>query len=101
MVSEFIQNRIDTAHDMIDQGYYEQAVELLKNLKNRTHETGTYQEIKQWELEHDKKLNELLDNIDHSSDDPLRKQKNKEKKWKEYTQTYLNYYHKLSIENDI
>jgi len=101
MVSEFIQNRINLAHDMIDQKGFEEAVELLKNLKNRIHEQNIIPEINIFEQEHDQKLKEMINKIDTSSDDPLRKQHNKYEQWKRYAQSYLKFYDNITKKHDI
>ena len=54
MVSNFITDRIDNAHALIDQGSYVQAVELLKNIKHRIHKSDVLNEIDVFEKEHDK-----------------------------------------------
>lgn len=101
MVSGFIQDRIDTAHALIDEGAYDQAVEVLKNIKYRIHEEGVLADIEQFEKEHDKKLEDMTQGIDTSSDDPLRKNYNKTLQWKKYSQVYLRFYSKLTQQYDI
>jgi len=101
MVSDFIKERINVAHDMIDQNGYNEAVEVLKNLKNRIHEQSVMPEIKRFEDEHDKKLEEMLNKIRTSSDDPLRKQYNEIQQWKKYSQSYLKFYDNITKKHDV
>lgn len=101
MVSEFIRSRIDAAHAMIDESYFEQAVELLKNIKHRVHEQSVISEINRFEQEHDSKLTQLLSGIHQSGEDPLVKDKNELGQWKKYSQSYLKFYDRISKDYDI
>ena len=101
MVSSFITDRIDNAHALIDQGSYDQAVELLKNIKFRVHEEGVVAEIETFEKEHDKKLEDMIKGIQTSSDDPLRKQHNELKQWEKYSHMYLRFYDNLTKHHDV
>jgi len=101
MVSDFIQNRVDTAHNLIDEGAYSDAVEILKNIKHRVHEEDPRAAIERFENEHDKKLEDLIRSITNNSDDPLRKQHNTIEQWKKYSCSYLNFYSDLIRSHDI
>lgn len=101
MVSEFIRDRLDNAHAMIDEGGYDQAVHLLKNIKYRVHEEGVRAEIEQFEKEHDKKLDDMIKGIQTSNEDPLRKQHNEIHQWEKYSHMYLQFYDNLTKHNDI
>lgn len=48
-MSEFLGDRINIAHNLIDEGQYEQAVEIMKNLKMRIHDQAKKDEMIVWE----------------------------------------------------
>ena len=48
-MSEFLGDRINIAHNLIDEGQYEQAVEVLKNLKIRIHKEDVKAGMIAWE----------------------------------------------------
>lgn len=101
MISEFIKNRLDTAHGLIDEGRYDLAVELLKNMKLRVHEKEAEEEIKKFEEEKDARLEIRLKEIKDSEDDVLRKDANTGEEWGQYAKDYLNFYDRLSKRHDI
>lgn len=95
MSKEFVDREIDEAHELIKHGEYEQAVNQLKDIKLRVHETEASVEIKNFENEHDKKLEERLKSIDSENSDPLRKQNNAFAQLEKYAKSYLSFYDKL------
>ena len=101
MSSDFIDNEIDQAHDLIKQGVYEQSVSQLKDIKLRVHEPKVVEEIKNFEEEHDKKLEERLKSIDGSNNDPLRKQSDAIEQIAKYARSYLSFYDKLRKDYEI
>lgn len=101
MVSEFIKNRLDTAHGLIDEGRYIMAVELLKNIKLRVHEKEAENEIKKYEEEKDARLEIRIREIKDSEDDVLRKDANTMEEWNQYAKSYLNFYDKLAKKNKL
>jgi len=96
LVSEFIADRLNTAHGLIDEGRFDVAVNLLKNIKLRIHEKEAEDEINKFEKEHDARLEISLKEIESSNDDPLRKDANIMGKWESYSKDYLNFYDGLS-----
>lgn len=101
MVSEFIKNRLDIAHDSIDKGEYGEAVRILKNIKLRVHEEKAEKEIETFETEKDGKLEAKLIEIDKSEDDPLRKEANAMSEYELYAKAYLNFYSNLVRHHEI
>lgn len=101
MVSEFIKNRLDTAHGLIDEGRFDMAVELLKNLKLRVHEKEAEEEIKKYEENHDTDLELKLKEINDSDEDVLRKDANTMTEWSLYAKSYLDFYDKVCKDYDL
>lgn len=98
MVSEFIRNRLDTAHGLIDEGRFDMSVELLKNLKLRVHEKEAEDEIKKFEENHDGHFEVKLKEISDSDNDVLRKDADTMMEWSLYAKSYLDFYDKLAKE---
>jgi len=101
MSREFIENRIDTAHDMIDQGGFEEAVNLLKNLKLRIHEDAASKEINEFEKNHDEMLRRRLNEIEATNKDPLVKAREENSQWSSYAKSYLSFYSKVTRNFDV
>ena len=101
MSREFIDREIDEAHELIKRGEYEQAVNQLKDIKLRVHEDDVSSKIKNFEDEHDKKLEERLKNIEKGSLDPLRKQSDAISQLVTYAKSYLTFYDRLRKEYEI
>jgi len=101
MVSEFIKNRLDTAHGLIDEGRYDVAVELLKNIKLRIHEQETEDEITKFEKNHDSTLEMRIKEIKDGEEDQLRKDANELQEWALYAKAYLNFYDQISRKHGI
>ena len=101
MTNEFITNEINTAHAMINEGVYDQAVERLKMLKNRIHDETILTDIKTFEKEHDDTLDLRLKEINGSSNDQLRKQVDAANQIKSYAVSYLKFFSKLTYDHDI
>ena len=101
MVREFIQDRIDTAHALIDNGQYQEAVELLKNLKYRIHQEEPLQDIDSFETEHDTKLKERLSSIQTSVEHQLIKHSNELDQLHKYATAYLKFYDTLTKDYDL
>jgi len=101
MVNDFILSRIDTAHALIDEQQYEEAVGILKNLKLRIHDPDIEKRIKEFEDSHDRKLHEMLFSIENSNNDPLLKQRDAMNQLKKYAESYLKYYDGLIKKENI
>ena len=63
MVSDFFATQINTAHEMMNQGMFKEAVELLKNLNIRIHDPKLLEEIKSHNNTIDKEFNIKYDAI--------------------------------------
>lgn len=101
MVSEFIRNRLDSAHSLIDEGSFEAAVNLLKNIKLRVHDEVVSDKISVFEKEHDNTLSKRVNDIRSSSKDSLRKQYEELDQYESYAKSYLSFYDRLSKEYDV
>lgn len=101
MTSEFIMNRINTAHDLIDQGQYNEAVSILKRLKTRIHDEEVIKKIKEWEQVHDETLGKRIEKIRESTKHEVDKQNEMMTQIMNYADSYLSYYDGLTREYDI
>lgn len=101
MASEFIKNRIDLIHALIDDGQYADAVDIAKNLKLRIHDKAVLDKINEFEISCDNEWHKKLDSIDKSSVNPLDKTKPRIKAHAERAKNYLRFYDWLSKEYDI
>ena len=101
MSSDFIDREIDEAHYQIKQGNFEAAVSQLKDIKLRVHEPKVVEVIKNFENEHDSKLEERLKKIDGENSDPLRKQSDAIDQVAKYARSYLSFYDKLRKDYEI
>jgi len=101
MSKDFIDNEIDQAHELIKQGGFEDAVNILKLLKTRIHDDVLISKIKKFEDEHDKKLEERYLEINNSDRHRYDKRDEKMKQLFSYAQSYLHFYDKIRKENDI
>ena len=101
MSKEFIENRVDMAHNAIDEGDPQAAVNILRNLKLRIHDVHLEEEIKKFEKKEDTRFENKLEEINKSGRDPLRKDRNKQIEIIKYAKRYLNFYDRLRKEHDI
>ena len=101
MTNEFITNEINTAHAMINEGVFDQAVERLKMLKNRIHDETILTDIKTFEKEHDDTLDTRLNEINGSSNDQLRKQVDAANQIKSYAVSYLRFFSRIQDEYNL
>ena len=101
MVNEFIRNRVDIAHDMIDNGRFDDAVERLKRIKTRIHNDDLLAQVKKWEEDHDKVLKERLEKIEASNKHPYDKQQESVGQWEKYAEAYLSYYDDLNKQHEV
>ena len=100
-MSEFFRSRIDIAHDLIDNKNYQEAVELLQNLKTRIHDTTLLTKITMHDDETEKQYSLRRQNIGTRGGDPwdIYKSALELEKWR--AQEYLKYYDLIGIENDL
>jgi hypothetical protein len=100
-MNEFFHNRLNTAHAMIDEGSYDEAVELLKNLNQRIHDTETSVNINTTTTDIDKQYTANLMSLANKAGDPYESFKNALalKKWR--SQQYLRFYDNLLIKHEL
>ncbi len=100
-MNEFFQNRLDNAHAMIDDRRYDEAVELLKNLDTRIHDTGIRTNIEMTSNEIENKYKSNLTNLISKANDPEEGYLSKMglKKWR--SQEYLRFYDQLLKKHDL
>lgn len=101
MSKEFIDSRIDAAHDLLDQGNYEAAVNILKSIKIRVHDENVEKIISDFETKKDKESNEKLNQIEQVFTDAIEKYGDGSNIARKHAVSYLNFYDKLRKENDI
>lgn len=101
MSKEFVDNRIDTAHGLIDEGNPLGAITLLKNLKLRVHNNEVAKEIQKFEENTDNEIETEMRIIEKSERDELRKEDDKRKKVMEWAKTYLDFYDRMSKEHEL
>lgn len=101
MVNEFINERINMAHALIDEGQYDQAVSLLKRLKTRIHDEDLISKIREWEEKHDETLSKRANDIRATNKHEVDKATEIEELVMRYSDAYLSYYHQLIQEHDL
>ena len=101
MSKEFIDSRIDAAHDMLDQGNFEAAVHILKSIKIRVHDVEVEKQITDFEAGKDKEANDKLSQIEQVFSDAISKYGDGTEIARKRAVSYLNFYDKLRKENDI
>jgi hypothetical protein len=100
-MNEFFKNRLDMAHALIDEGQYENAVEVILNLKSRIHDSAVLTNINMHDTTVEKEYGIRYQNIASKAGDPTQsfQQLMVLKKWK--AQEYLKYYDSTLRENDV
>ena len=100
-MNEFFKNRLDTAHALIDEGSYDEAVELLKNLNTRIHDTEISTNINMTTTDIDKQYTNNLMALSNKAGDPYESYKNALglRKWR--SQQYLRFYDNLLIKHEL
>jgi hypothetical protein len=100
-MNEFFKNRLDTAHALIDERQYEEAVELIQNLKTRIHDTNVLTQINMHDTETEKQYDTRYQNLAMKAGDPTQSftQLVLLKKWR--SQEYLKYYDLMLREHDV
>lgn len=100
-MNEFFQNRLNVAHGLIDDGQYDEAVELLKNLNTRIHDTSISTNIHVITGDIDKQYQGNLVSLSSKAGDPYESFRNALalKKWR--SQEYLRFYDNLLIKNEL
>lgn len=101
MSKEFIAERIDIAHDLIDQGEYEQAVNVLKNIKLRIHDNSLEKTIKEFETKYDNELKKKINTLNQAYKDAITEVGEEAGIAESYAKAYINFYDKLSKEHEI
>ena len=100
-MSEFFKSRLDVAHALIDEQRYDEAVEIIQNLKIRIHTPELLTKVTIHDNEVEKEYNNRYLNISQHAGDPYESFNRvmENKKWR--AQEYLKYYDLMSIENDL
>ena len=100
-MNEFFQNRINVAHSLIDEGNYDEAIEVLKNLDSRIHDTTVATNIHTTISDIDKQYQTNLIAISSKLGDPYENYiaALKLKKWK--SQQYLRFYDNLLMKHEL
>ena len=100
-MNEFLESRLNTAHALIDEGRYDEAVEILKNLDMRIHDTGIATNINTTASDIEKQYTSNLVSISNKAGDPFESFKSALalKKWR--AQQYLRFYDNLLIKHEL
>jgi hypothetical protein len=101
MSKDFIESRIDMAHNAIDEGNPQGAIGLLKNLKLRIHDRDVETKIKDFEERTDHEVEHRMKEISISDDDELRKDANRSKAVVSWAKKYLDFYDRVLKEYDV
>jgi len=106
MVSDFIRERLDFSHALIDEGRqakeaFEQAVNILKNIKYRIHDPQLKQKIKEFEQTHDDTLQMRINEIKQKSADPMIEGRDIHFQQGVYAKSYLEFYDEIAKQADI
>ena len=101
MSKDFIDNRIDASHNLIDQGDFQGAVNILKNIKIRIHDPVIEQKIKDFEKQHDEEVKNKIEKIQKTYLDSITEYGNESEIAKRYAIAYLNFYDTLRKEHEI
>ena len=100
-MNEFLRNRVNVAHNMIDEGNYDDAVEILKNLNNRIHDTSIITNIKMTNEEIDKQKKASLASISTKMGDPYENFKSALLLKKNRAENFLRFYDNLLIKHEL
>ena len=100
MSLEHVNNKMDECYDMIESGYYVEAVHRLKLLKIRFPE-DIVKDVNSWEKEHDETLNNRIKTIKESKAQPIVMEHEIKKQENMYALEYYKYYNKIRKEYDI
>ena len=100
-MNEFLRNRINVAHNMIDEGNYDDAVEILKNLNNRIHDTSIITNINTTTTEIDKQYKAGLASVSTKMGDPYENFKSALGLKRNRAENYLRFYDNLLIKHEL
>jgi len=100
-MNEFFENRLNVAHSLIDEGHYDEAVDVLKNLDTRIHDTGISTNINTTVSDIEKQYTASMISISNKAGDPFESFKSALalKKWR--SQQYLRFYDNLLIKHEL
>lgn len=101
MSKEFIDSRIDAAHELIDQGDFQSAIHILRSIKIRVHDQDIEEQIKNFETQTDEQVSNKLQRIEQAFSDAIDKYGDGNRIVRKQAVSYLNFYDKLRKENDI
>ena len=105
MVSKIFEEKLNLAHNLIDEEHYGEAVDILKNLIARVHDKETLQEITTHMKQVDEMYNKRYKEETDRNGEPWRKYNealtflNDLNKWK--AQELLKFFDKMSKEHDV
>lgn len=100
-MNEFLRNRINIAHGLIDEGQYDEAVELLKNLNNRIHDVSIITNVKVTTADIDKQYQSNLVALSTKAGDPYEVFRSALLLKKNKAENYLRFYDNLLIKHEL
>lgn len=101
MSKEFIDGRIDLAHNMLDEGNFNGVVSILKNIKTRIHDVELEKNIKEFETSYDAECKRKLEEAQKQVLDAITTNQKEQMIWFDYAKAYLNFYDRLNKEHEI
>jgi len=102
MSKDFIDERIDACHTMIEEGNFAEVPQILKLIGEiRIHDKDIKEKIRQFEKEHDEKLEKDLMEIEKTNEDSLRKQQKGSRMIYLHSISYLRFYDQLRKDHEI
>jgi len=101
MSKEFLDNRVDMAHNSLDEGDPATSIGLLKNLKLRIHDADVEKEIKDFENKTDTELEMHIKELRGSDRDELRINKLISDEVLNTARKYIDFYDQLLKEYDV
>jgi len=100
-MSKVFNNRIDTAHALIDEHDYDTPVELMQNLRNRIHDQDILTKCTMHDMEVEKQFNARYVSICQKKGDPMERTREVLGLKKERAQEYVKFYDKLTKDHDL
>jgi len=100
MSKELVDNKMDIAYNLIEEGNYLEAVNMLSQLKIKC-PPELIKEVKDWEDKKDKQLEKMIADIDDKNIHTIDKEQEKYSKLRDYSWDYYMYYNKIRRENEL
>lgn len=100
-MNPFFEERLNIAHDLIDNRQFDRAIEIIQNLKTRIYEINLLSQIDIFSSEVEKEYSKRYNAISVEGGDPTKSYENVYNLQKWRASEYLHYYGKLFREHEI